>query len=111
MGSERKYYLRADYSLCSRPACAIPLVGRLLRAEAVRRDAIVNPFGSRSPPLTVSSARVSKPDVSLTVAREPLTASSPDTPPLGAGILRCFPLKKAAVDLPPLGGRALGKTD
>src|SRR3954454_7430428 len=47
----------------------------------------LNLFGSHSPPLAASSARVSEPDVWLTAARERLTLSSPNTPPLGAGIL------------------------
>src|ERR687883_524632 len=49
----------------------------------------MNRFGSHSPPLAASSARVSGPDVLLTAARERLTVSSRNTPPLGAGILYC----------------------
>src|SRR6476620_10900874 len=47
----------------------------------------LNRFGSHSPPLAAPSARASEPDVRLTAARERLTLSSPNTPPLGAGIL------------------------
>src|SRR6476469_4309800 len=46
-----------------------------------------NLFGSHSPPLAARLARVSEPDVWLTAGRERLTVSSPNTPPLGAGIL------------------------
>src|SRR6476469_5060371 len=49
----------------------------------------LNLFGSHSPPLAARLARVSEPDVWLTTTRERLTVSSPNTPPLGAGILYC----------------------
>src|SRR4051812_30201493 len=49
----------------------------------------VNRFGSHSPPLAASSARGSEPDVRLTAAPERLTVPSPNTPPLGAGVLYC----------------------
>src|SRR3954452_20937891 len=51
----------------------------------------LNLFGSHSPPLAASSARVSEPHVRLTAAREQLTVSSPNAAPLGAGILYCHP--------------------
>ena len=47
----------------------------------------VNRFGSHSPPLAASSARVSELDVLLTAPRERLTVSSRNTPPLGAEIV------------------------
>src|ERR1043166_5533536 len=46
----------------------------------------LNRFGSHSPPLAASSARASEPDVRLTAAREQLTVSSRNAPPLGAGV-------------------------
>src|SRR3954467_9307363 len=44
--------------------------------------------GSRSPPLAMENARVSEPDVRPSAGGERLTGSSPNTPPLEAGILR-----------------------
>ena len=43
--------------------------------------------GSRSPPLAMENARVSEPDVRPSAGGERLTGSSPNTPPLEAGIL------------------------
>src|SRR5438128_6706 len=62
----------------------------------------MNLYGSHSPPLAASNARVSEPDVWLTAAREQLTVSSPNTPPLGAGILYLVMFEKRRL---PFSGR------
>jgi len=65
----------------------LPEILEPLRGQLSVLRCVLNLFGSHSPPLAASRARVSEPDVLLTAAQEQLTLSSRNTPPLGAGIL------------------------